>query len=267
MIGAAAVLIGTPPVAAPLAQPMTERTPVADNATAQEKLLAWGVHLFTASGVVLALLALDAIVRGEWREALLWLFVALAVDGVDGSMARAVRIKERVPRIDGDVLDLVIDYLGYVLLPALLIWRADFLPPPLAFPLAALILLSALYNFARRDMKTDDGYFRGFPALWNIVAFYFVVAPPDPAVAAGVVVALAALTFAPVHFVHPFRVTDYGRWLPALALLWAVSTVALLLPGLAADLHRALLAISLAAAAALLALGLLRTLRGRRAPS
>ncbi len=252
-------------MAAPLAQPMTERTSVAENASRQGQLLAWSVHLFTASGVVLALLALDAIERGQWKEALLWLFVALAVDGVDGSMARAVRIKERVPRIDGDVLDLVIDYLGFVLLPALLIWRADFLPPPVAFPLAALILVSALYNFARRDMKTDDGYFRGFPALWNIVAFYFVVAPPDPAVAAGVVVALAALTFAPVHFVHPFRVSDYGRWLPALALLWGVTTVALLLPGLSTEVAKALLAISLAAAAMLAALGLLRTLRGPRA--
>jgi phosphatidylcholine synthase len=244
---------------------MVERTPIADGSTAKNKLLAWGVHLFTASGVVLALLALDAIERGQWTEALLWLFVALAVDGVDGSMARAVRIKETVPRIDGDALDLIIDYISYVLLPALLIWRAEFLPEPLGLPLAALILLSSLYIFARRDMKTDDGYFRGFPALWNIVALYFVVAPPDERVAAAVVVALVALTFAPVHFVHPFRVRDYGRWLPAIALVWAGATVALLVPGLTPDWHRSLLVVSLASAAAMVAMGLLRTVRGRRA--
>src|SRR5688500_4675133 len=95
---------------------------------ASGRVLAWGVHVFTATGAVLALLALDAVERGEWHEALLWLFAALVIDGVDGTLARAMRVAERVPRIDGAALDLVIDYLNYVLVPALLIWRAELLP-------------------------------------------------------------------------------------------------------------------------------------------
>ncbi|MDQ4087027.1 MAG: phosphatidylcholine/phosphatidylserine synthase [Pseudomonadota bacterium] len=225
---------------------------------------AWLVHLFTATGVVIAYLALAAVMRGEFREALMWLILGLVIDGVDGSLARWARVKERAPRIDGDTLDLIIDYLTYVFVPAVLIVQAGLVPEALAPWLAGLILVSALYDFTRRDLKTADNYFRGFPALWNLVAFYLLVGRANPEVGAIVVVALGGLTFAPVHFVHPFRVTDYGRWLPALAAIWAAATAALLWPDWSEDVQRALLAVSLAAAAILFALGLLRTLRGSR---
>ncbi|MBA2636014.1 MAG: phosphatidylcholine/phosphatidylserine synthase [Sphingomonas sp.] len=225
---------------------------------------AWGVHLFTSLGVVIAFLALLAIERQQPREALLWLFLALVVDGIDGTLARAAKVSERLPRIDGAALDLVIDYLTYVFLPVLIIWRGDYLPPALALPLCAAILSSSLYVFARRDMKTEDGYFRGFPALWNVVAFYFFVTQPDQAVSAIVVVALLIMTFAPVHVVHPFRAPGYGRLLPALSILWAVSTAALLLPHLDSGVGPVLAVVSLATAAVLIAIGLLRTARGAR---
>ncbi|HEV2746093.1 MAG TPA: CDP-alcohol phosphatidyltransferase family protein [Allosphingosinicella sp.] len=241
---------------------MTEPAPSALGAA--PRALAWLVHAFTAGGAVLALLALTAIERGDFRLALLWLLAALAVDGVDGSLARLARVRERAPRIDGDTLDLVVDYLTYVFVPALLIVRAGLVPAPLALPLAALILVSSLYCFARTDLKTDDQYFRGFPALWNLVAFYLLVARPGPEAGAAAVVLFAALTFAPVHFVHPFRVTDYGRWLPAVALVWAAATAALPWPGWSEGARAAWLAASLTAAAALVAMGLVRTVRGRR---
>jgi phosphatidylcholine synthase len=145
-----------------------------------------------------------------------------------------------------------------------LIVRAGLVPAALAPLLAGLILVSALYDFTRRDLKTADNYFRGFPALWNLVAFYLFLGQPSPEMGGVVVVALAALTFAPVHFVHPFRVTDYGPWLAALALLWVAPTAALLWPDWSAEMQQALLATSLATAAILFALGLLRTLRGPR---
>jgi phosphatidylcholine synthase len=227
---------------------------------------AWMVHGLTASGAVLALLALKAIHAENWRLALLWLGAALAVDGVDGSLARRLQVKERIPRIDGATLDLVVDYLTYVFVPTVFIWRAGLVPEPLLLPLAALIQLSALYHFARADMKTDDNYFRGFPGLWNVISFYLFVARPGPEAGAILVSVFAGLTFAPVHFVHPFRVRDYGPWLPLLAWFWGLSTLALLWPGWSAATFRAWLGCSLAAAAALLALGLLRTLRGAVRP-
>lgn len=233
-------------------------------APAQGTAAAWGVHLFTSLGVVVAFLALLAIERGQPQEALLWLFLALVIDGVDGTLARAAKVRDRLPRIDGEVLDLVIDYLTYVFLPVLFIWRGDYLPEALSLPLCAAILSSSLYVFARRDMKTDDGYFRGFPALWNVVAFYFFVLAPSQPVTTLVVAALLIMTFAPVHVAHPFRVRDYGPALPALAILWTLATPALLLPGLGEGVRSALAVVSLGAAVAIIAMGLLRTVRGAR---
>jgi phosphatidylcholine synthase len=227
---------------------------------------AWAVHLFTASGVVIAFLALDAIYRSEWRLALLWLLAALAIDGVDGSLARAARVKEVVPRIDGEAFDLIVDYLNYVFVPVVFICRAGLVPPSWALPLAAAMLLSSVYVFVRKDMKTEDNYFRGFPALWNVVALYLYAAQPVPPAAAAVVLVLALLSFAPIVFVHPFRVREWQPWLKLLALLWAAATLALLWPGWSAGLGGAWLSASLGLAAILIALGLVRTLRGPSPP-
>ena len=232
--------------------------------TATQAAFAWAVHGVTALGTVIALMALTAVIAGDYRLALLWLLGGLALDGIDGTLARKAHVKTRAARIDGDTLDLIIDYLTYVFVPAVLIVRAGFLPEAAALWLGGLILVSALYNFTRRDLKTEDNYFRGFPALWNVVAFYFFVTQPGPALAAGLVIALAALTFAPVHFVHPFRVTRHGAWLPALAIVWAAATAALLWPGWSEGIRTALVALSVGTAAVLFALGLLRTFQGPR---
>jgi phosphatidylcholine synthase len=222
---------------------------------------AWAVHLFSASGAVLALLAFRAIDAHRFTEAVLWLLAALAVDGIDGTLARSARVKEYAGRVDGEVLDLVIDYLNYVFVPTLFILEARLLPEPLALPLAALVQLSSLYVFARRDMKTDDQYFRGFPALWNVVALYLFAARFDPGLSAAIVALLIVLTFAPIHFVHPFRVRDFGAWLPALATVWALSTLALFLP-LAEAMRGTVLAVSGLSAIAVVGIGLWRTVRG-----
>jgi phosphatidylcholine synthase len=228
---------------------------------------AWLVHLFTASGVVIAFLALEATWRGDWRVALLWLLAALVVDGVDGTLARWARVKEHLPRIDGEAFDLIVDYLNYVFVPAIFICRAGLVPEALALPLAAAILLSSVYVFVRRDMKTPDNYFRGFPALWNVVALYLFVARPGPMAGAIVVTVLALFSFAPIRFVHPFRVLDYQPWLRMMAVLWAIATLALLWPGWSPDMARLWLWVSSISAAILLALGLIRTLRGDRQPA
>jgi len=232
-------------------------------ATPVRRAAAWAVHAFTASGAVLALLALFAIQGHRCTEALLWLLAALVVDGVDGSLARAAHVKTFASRIDGDVLDLVIDYLNYVFVPTTFLLEARLLPADLALPLAAMIQISALYVFARSDMKTEDSYFRGFPALWNVVTLYLFAAGVGGNTGAAIVAAFVVLTFAPIHFVHPFRVRDYGIWLPALTCLWAGATLLLLLD-VAAGLRPVLLGLSAIAGLAIIGMGLLRSLRGRR---
>lgn len=224
---------------------------------------AWGVHLLTASGAVLALLAVDAVARGAFREALGWLLVALAVDGVDGTLARRLRVSEIVPRIDGAALDLVVDYLTYVLVPALILWRGNILPNAIALPLCALVMVSSLYTFVRRDMKTDDGYFRGFPALWNIVAAYLVLIPVPAAAACGIVVALIGLTFAPVYVVHPFRASDSRLLAPLAAAIWLLTTAALAL-GVSGALERTAVIVSLCSLGTLTLIGIAKTVRASR---
>ena len=228
------------------------------------RALAWAVHGLTASGAVFAFLALLAIEQRDWRLAVLWLAAALAVDAFDGTLARRAHVKTMAPRIDGDTLDLIIDYLNYVFVPAVLIWRAELVPPDLAPWLCSAILISALYNFTRRDLKTEDNYFRGFPALWNVVAFYLFVTQPVPAAAAIIVAAFAALTFTSLPFVHPFRVRDYGAWLPVLALAWAAATLALLWPDWSRGVRSALFWLSAVLAVVLLGLGAFRAFRGPR---
>jgi phosphatidylcholine synthase len=226
-----------------------------------QRIVAWSVHIFTATGTVIALLALRAVEEHRWTAALLWLFAALVVDGVDGTLARAARTKELAPRIDGEVLDLVIDYLNYVFVPTIFMLEVGMLPQPLALPLAALIQLSSLYVFARKDMKTEDGYFRGFPALWNVVALYLYAAGIGQSAAAVIVATFVLLTFAPVHVVHPCRGRDYGPWLWLVALAWAMSTVALLLPIGDNSVRNSLLWLSSLSAVVLILLGLRRTLK------
>ena len=245
---------------------MAEKKPlVVDRGPGPPAAFAWLVHAFTATGALWALLALMAVEERDWTMALVWLAVALFVDGVDGSLARWARVKEKAPRVDGDTLDLVIDYLTFVLVPTLFLWRAELIPPLLAPWLAGAILISSLYVFARTDMKTDGGYFRGFPALWNLVAFYLFVLDVRPAIGAIVVILLVAATFAPIHFVHPFRVREYGKWLPVLTIVWGVATLTLLWPELDGSVRTIAAAISIATAAVLLALGLLRSLRDLKA--
>lgn len=234
---------------------------------APSPVFAWLVHLLTSTGAIWALLALAEILDRDWPMALLWLLVALAVDGVDGSLARRAHVKTAAPRIDGEAMDLIVDYLTYVFIPTIFLWRAELVPPGLAPWLAAAIQVSSLYLFTRRDMKSEDNYFLGFPALWNLVAFYLYVTGASQAAGAVAVVALVALTFAPVYFVHPFRVRDYGIWLPIISCLWAVSACLLLWPGWPPATRQAILIASLAGAAILLGMGFLRTLRGPRQAS
>ena len=172
-------------------------------------LAAFAVHVFTACGAGCALLALTAAARADWTQMFLWLGVALIVDGVDGTFARGLRVGELLPRWSGDVLDFVVDYATYVFVPAYAIAAGGILPANLALPLGLIVAVTGAIYFADRRMKTPDSYFRGFPALWNIVAFYLFVLKPVPWLAALAVFVLAAATFAPIYFVHPVRVP---RW-------------------------------------------------------
>jgi len=189
---------------------------------------AFAVHIFTASGAALGFLALLAAVEGRWTVMFWCLGAALFVDGIDGTFARKLRIAEVLPRWSGDVLDLVVDFVTYVFVPAYAIATSGLLPPALAIPAGLVIVVTSALYFADNNMKTPDNYFRGFPALWNAVAFYLFVLKPAPWVAAAAIAIIAVLTFVPFKFLHPFRVTRFRVVsLVALSLWGMLATVAL----------------------------------------
>jgi phosphatidylcholine synthase len=164
------------------------------------------VHVFTACGAACALLALLAAAQSDFTTMFVWLAVALFIDGIDGTLARKFHVAEILPRWSGDALDLVVDFTTYVFVPAFALATSGLLPQPVAIPLTiAIVVTSALY-FADEQMKTADNYFRGFPALWNAVAFHLFVLKLPPWVAAIAVAGLVVLTFMPLRVLHPFRV-------------------------------------------------------------
>jgi phosphatidylcholine synthase len=190
---------------------------------------AWAVHAFTASGIVLGFLALVAILEGDRIAAFLWLGLALFVDGIDGTLARRVRVREMTPQVDGATLDNVIDYFTYVVVPAMMVYWFDLVPPGFETATAAGILAVSLYTFSNAGMKTHDYYFAGFPALWNLVVLYFHIMQSDPWVNLAVIVACGVLTFVPWKYVHPLRVRDWRSFTIPMTVLWGATTFRLLI--------------------------------------
>jgi phosphatidylcholine synthase len=190
------------------------------------RLGAASVHVLTASGAVLALFALRAVHQGDWQTMFAWLGAALIVDAVDGPLARYLKVESVLRRFSGERLDLIVDYLTYVAVPAYALTEAPILPDAWRLPAAAAILLSSLFHVADLDSKTDEGYFIGFPAIWNIVLLYLFALGLAPYAALAVIGAFVLLTFVPILAVHPFRVARF-RWLTCLATaLWAVAATA-----------------------------------------
>ncbi len=194
-----------------------------------KKGIAWAVHAFTISGIVLGFLALVAVLKGDAVAAFMWLGLALFVDGIDGSLARKARVLEYTPNFDGRTLDNVIDFFNYVAVPALMVYWFAMVPGTLGVAAAAAIMAVSCYTFANVGMKSDDYYFVGFPALWNIVVLYFYILGTHWIINLGTIVALCVLTFIPVKFVHPLRVTDWRHVTIPMTVLWAAMSLSLIL--------------------------------------
>jgi phosphatidylcholine synthase len=190
------------------------------------------VHILTASGTALAFLALQAAIGKRWPEMFAWLGLALVVDAVDGPLARRFDVAATLPRWSGDTLDLVVDFLTYVFVPAYAIAASGLLAAPLDTAAGIVIVMTGALYFADRDMKTRDNYFRGFPGLWNCAAFYVLLLRPAPWLTASIIAVLAVLTFVPFPFIHPLRV----KRLRALNLVLLAVGAALALVALARDL-------------------------------
>jgi phosphatidylcholine synthase len=186
-------------------------------------ILPWIAHLYTATGAVIALLATGMTFAHNFRAVFIYMVVATFVDSTDGVLARAFKVKERLPNFDGAKLDDIIDYLMYVFIPALVVWQADLVP--VAFPICAAMVLSSAYGFAQSDakVKSTDHFFTGFPSYWNIVVVYLYVLQWPQRTNAIILAVLAVLVFVPIRYVYPSR-TVALKW-PTLVLgtMWAIA--------------------------------------------
>lgn len=190
---------------------------------------AFSVHLLTASGSFLAFLSLVAASEERWTAMFWWLGLALLVDGVDGPIARKLDVRHVLPTWSGDMLDNIIDYVTYVLIPAFALYQSGFMGEGLSFLSAAIIVVTSAIYYADTGMKTRENFFKGFPVVWNMIVFTLFVTQPGEYISFAVVLISAVLTFMPVYFLHPVRVKRLRPLNLSLFLVWcALGVVALL---------------------------------------
>jgi phosphatidylcholine synthase len=190
---------------------------------------AWFVHAYTATGALLAFLAMQAAIARDFRAAFLWLFAAVLIDSTDGFLARLARVHERLPHFSGQKLDDIVDYLTFVFVPAVILWQAQAVTGIWTIPVIAAMLLSSLYGFVSADAKTDDHFFTGFPSYWNIVAVYLVALQLSPVLNAVILLALSALVFVRIGYIYPTRTTTARTLTLALGSLWSLMMLVLIL--------------------------------------
>jgi len=199
---------------------------------AQASAAAFSIHVFTALGAACAMLALFAATRSEWPLMFAWLGLALLIDGIDGTFARHLNVAKVLPRWSGDTLDLVVDFTTYVFVPAYALAASGLLPHPVAIPLSIAIVVSAAIYCADRQMKLPDNSFRGFPVLWNALAFHLFVLKFSPWITAAIVTVFVILTFAPYRTIHPLRVPQMFAANVFALLVWSALALYALLRGL-----------------------------------
>ena len=194
----------------------------------KNKIAAWAVHGFTASGAVLGFLAIISIFNNDQVGSFLWLGLALLVDGLDGTIARKIGVTDKAPNIDGSTLDNLIDYLNYVIIPSLMIYWFQMVPNGWEIIIPAGVFAVSLYTFSNINMKTNDYYFSGFPALWNIVVLYFYILNTYLYINLIIIILLSILTFIPIKFVHPLRVKKLRNITIFCTIIWSATTLKLI---------------------------------------
>ena len=225
------------------------------------RIIAWLIHLLTALGAVIGMMALLAVFEGDYRAALWWLVLALFVDGIDGPLARHFKVTKALPGFNGDTLDEVIDYFTYAIIPAVFVYMVGLVPPGWGLVTAGVILLASLYYYGNSEQKSEDYFFKGFPVLWNVAIFYLYILQLDPWVNLGIIAFCVILSFVPVYFVHPARVVFLRKTTLFISVIWGIANLALLMtydgkvPGM-------LMLISLICLAYLVGVGLWRTFKG-----
>jgi len=214
---------------------LSERIPKPKKKVTWPQARAFSVHLLTASGSFLAFLSLVAASEQRWTAMFWWLGLALFVDGIDGPIARRLQVKEVLPTWSGELLDNIIDYVTYVLIPAFALYQRGFMGAGLSFLSAAIIVVSSAVYYADTGMKTKENFFKGFPVVWNMVVFTLFVIEPGEYISFAVVLVAGLLTFVPLYFLHPVRVVRLRTINLPIFLAWCAFGAIALIEDMQAD--------------------------------
>lgn len=191
-------------------------------------LSAWLPHAYTALGAVCGFLAATEVFNGDYRAAFFWLAAQVLVDATDGLLARRLRVSERLPWFNGAKLDDIVDYITYVFVPALIVWRALLVPDSVLLLMPAAMLLSSAYGFNRDDAKTQDHFFTGFPSYWNIVVLYLLLAEWPLTANAIVLATCVVLVFVPIRYLYPSRTPVWRLPTNLFGAAWGLSMLVML---------------------------------------
>ncbi len=193
----------------------------------KHQMKAWGVHLFTASGAIWGFMAILAIMQSEWKIALAWMGLAFVVDSFDGMLARRFRVKDTLPTFDGALLDNMIDYFTYAIIPALFLYQAALLPENWSIFGISMLVLASSFQLAQGDAKTDGEiyFFKGFPLFWNVLVFYILVLNFSIWVNLGLVLFLCIMVFVPIKYVYQSRTVQYRVLTLGLSMIWGILTL------------------------------------------
>ena len=195
----------------------------------QEKYAGILVHLLTGFGIVAGFFSLIAVMNSNQKEAFLWLGLAFLIDSIDGTLARKFNVKKNLPNIDGKMLDSIIDFFNYVIIPSIMIYWFRYVPDQFIILIPAILIFISIYSYVNLKILTNDNYYNGFPAIWNVVVLYFYIFGTSQNINFIFLVLLIILKFSPLKCIHPLRVKKFKTLSIFFAIVWFIASILLVI--------------------------------------
>ena len=195
----------------------------------QEKFIGILVHLLTGFGIIAGYFALIAVMNNNQKEAFLWLGLAFLIDSIDGTLARKFDVKKNLPNIDGKMLDSIIDFFNYVIIPSIMIYWFRYVPDQFAVLIPAILIFISIYSYVNLNILTNDNYYNGFPAIWNVIVLYFYIFGTSQNFNLILLTLLIFLKFSPLKCIHPLRVKKFKNLSIFFAIIWFFTSALLIL--------------------------------------
>tara|TARA_Y100001936_G_scaffold223409_1_gene240151 strand:- start:253 stop:990 length:738 start_codon:yes stop_codon:yes gene_type:complete len=194
-----------------------------------EKLISFSIHFFTGIGIIAGFLALIAVLNNNQKEAFLWLGLAFIIDSVDGTLARRFNVEKNLPNIDGKMLDSIIDFFNYVIVPSLMIYWFKYVPDQFNVYIPIVLILISIYSYVNINILTSDNYYNGFPAIWNVIVLYFYIFGTSQNINLVFLILLILLKFSPIKCIHPLRVKKLKNLSIFFTIVWFIMSILLIL--------------------------------------